>query len=307
MTRRPGPLNWRLGFQLALTAILAEVALTSACTRVLVPLGTPGAQPLATELARATLTAESHLLNAPIVFSLFGVPPGGALLVRQPAGISGTVVAELPADLRDLQLTGQTTPLGSSTWVEIKVASGGTGWITLWNLTEDIEPEAFCLDPRVPALLDTFFAAVRDRSGEALAQTISPRRGLVLRHDWWNDQIVVPLAEVGGLMQRVEPIAWGVQRGSGAPIVGPFRDRLLPGLDLLLDADPQQACDHLLYGDSGMKPEWPGEYARLNFVSFYQPAPDPGPRLNWRTWAVGVEYVDGVPYVAVLIRYQGDL
>jgi hypothetical protein len=307
MTRRPGRRIRPFLRPFALCAALAAVALTSACTRALVPLGTPGAPALATELARATQSAGGSIPGGAIVFSLFGVPPGGALQVRQPAGISGTVVAELPADLRDLRVTGETTTLGSSTWVEIEIANAGTGWINLWNLTEDIEPEAFCQDPRVPALLDTFFAAVRDRSGEALAQTVSPRRGLVLRHDWWNDELVVTLAEVRDLMQRVEPMAWGVQRGSGAPIVGPFRERMLPELDVILAAAPQQACNELLFSDSSIAPEWPVEYARLNFVSFHQPAPDPAPRFNWRTWAVGVEYVDGVPYVAVLIRYQGDL
>jgi len=307
MTRRSGPLLRSFGRRLALAAALAAVALTSACTRDLVPLGTLGGPAQATELAMDTQSAGGSLPSGAIVFSLFGVPPGGALQVRQPAGISGTVVAELPADLRDLRVTGETTTLGSSMWAEIEISSAGTGWINLWNLTEDIEPQAFCQDPRVPALLDTVFAAVRDRSGEALAQTVSPRRGLVLRHDWWNDELVVPLAEVRDLMQRVEPMAWGVQRGSGAPIIGPFRDRMLPELDVLLAGAPQQACDELLFGDSSIQPEWPGEYARLNFVSFHQPAPDPGPRFNWRTWAVGVEYVDGVPYVAVLIRYQGDL
>ncbi len=307
MTGRRLPRIGTLVRQLALASVLASIALTSACTRALVPLGAPGAPAQATDVALKTLSAGGTIPGGPIRFSLFGVPPGGALQVRQPAGISGTVVAELPADLSDLQLTGETTPLGSSTWVEIELATPGTGWINQWNLTEDIEPEAFCQDPRVPALLDTFFAAMRDRSGEALAQTVSPRRGLVLRHDWWNVELVVPLAEVLDLMQRVEPMAWGVQRGSGAPIVGPFRERMLPELDVILAAAPQQACNELLFSDSSIPPEWPGEYARLNFVSFHQPAPDPGPRFNWRTWGVGVEYVDGVPYVAVLIRYQGDL
>ena len=297
----------RGGRGLLLVGALPAACLLGACTRALVPLGMPAAPQAATAIAESTLAASGTIPEGDVSFSVFGVPPDGHLMVREPAGISGTVVAELPADLRRIGLTGQATPLGTSTWVEITVPSGTTGWINLWNLTEDIDPQVFCQDPRVPALVDTFFAALRDRSGESLAQTISPRRGLVLRHDWWNAEIVIPLAEIPDLMQRVDKIAWGVQRGSGAPIVGSFRDRLLPELDALLAGEAQQACSQLLAADTGIPAEWPGEYARMNFLSLHQPAPDPGPRFNWRSWAVGVEYVDGVPYVAVLIRYQGDL
>jgi len=288
-------------------AMLASLALLSGCTRVLVPLGTPLAPSLATDQAEETLLAGGQIPEGPIVYSIFGVPVGGRVLARQPAGISGTVVAELSGDLRDVRLTGQTTPLGSSTWAEIEVPPGGTGWINLWNLTEEVAGAAFCADPRVPALLDSFFTALRTRSGEALAQTISPRRGLVLRHDWWNDEVVIPLSDIGELMRTTEPVAWGVQRGSGAPIVGSFRERLLPELDVLMEGTSTQACNAIQSGETGYPAQWPEEYARLNYVSLFVPTPDPGLVFNWRAWAVGVEYVDGVPFVAILIRYQGDL
>ncbi len=305
---RPTELGLRQGRgNRGLVVALAAAGILGACTRALVPIGIPAAPQYATAIAESTLGAGGILPGGGTSFSVFGVPPDGHLIVREPAGISGTVVAELPADLRRIGLTGLSTPLGSSIWVEISVPSGTSGWINLWNLTEDVEPQDFCQDPRVPALMDTFFAALRDRSGELLAETISPRRGLVLRHDWWNDEVVIPPPEVPDLMQRVDEIVWGVQRGSGAPIVGSFRDRMLPELDALLAGEAQEACNQLLSADTGIPAEWPGEYARMNFLSYHLPAPDPGPKFNWRSWAVGVEYVDGVPYVAILIRYQGDL
>jgi len=289
-----------------LAGVLSAAVLLSACTRALVPLGTTPV-PLAPTSSAEVTRAEWIIPGGGIMFSAFGIPQDAHLIVRQPAGISGTVVAELPADMRLIDLTGQTTTLGSSTWVEIAVPSGSTGWVNMWNLTEDVEPEAFCKDPRVPALIDTFLAAVHDRSGEALARTISPRRGLLLRHDWWNPEIVIPLLEVGDLMQRIDEAEWGIQRGSGAPIVGSFRDRWLPELDALIAATPQQACDELLSADTNITAEWPDEYARMNYLSYHISAPDPGTKFNWRSWAVGIEYVDGVPFIAILIRYQGDL
>jgi hypothetical protein len=288
-------------------ALLASLAMISGCTRALVPLGTPLAPALTTAQVEGTQIAGGRIPAGAIVYSIFGVPAGGLLLARQPAGISGTAVAELPGDLRDIRLTGQSTPLGSSTWVEIEVPPAGTGWINQWNLTEDMSGEAFCADPRVAALLGSFFDALRTRSGEALAQTISPRRGLVLRHDWWNDEVVIPLSDIPELMRVTEPVAWGVQRGSGAPIVGSFRERLMPELDAFLQAAATQACNAIQSGETGYPAQWPEDYARMNYVSLFVPAPEPGPVFNWRAWGVGIEYVDGVPYVAILIRYPGDL
>ncbi len=303
----PGPCPDGSGRPIRLAGAVMAALLLGGCTRALVPLGTTPLPLTATSVAEATQAAEWAIPGGDIVFSVFGVQPDGHLIVRDPAGISGTIVGELPADMRHVGLTGQSTPLGSSTWVEIAVPSGSTGWINLWNLTEDVEPAAFCQDPRVPALIDTFFAALRDRSGEALARTISPRRSLVLRHDWWNPEVVIPLPEIEDLMQRIDEVTWGVQRGSGAPIVGSFHDRWLPELDALLAATPQGACDQLLAGSTSIVAEWPAEYARMNYVSYHIPATEPGTRFNWRSWGIGVEYVDGVPFVAILIRYQGDL
>lgn len=287
-----------------LLCLLAALAL-GACTRALVPLGTTPL-PLA-PTPEPEQAVEWTLPEGEPTFAVFDVAPNDRLPVRQSAGISGNLVAELPGDLRAIRLTGQSTSLGSSTWVEIHLPSGGTGWVNLWSLTEDVAGESFCRDPRVPALTDSFLTALRQRSGEALAGTISPRRGLVLRHDWWNPEIVISPDQAGNLMQGLDEIAWGTQRGSDAPIVGSFRERWLPDLDPLLAASPQQACNVLLTGESGIPPEWPDEYVHMNFVSYHVPAPAGATRFNWRTWAVGVEYVDGVPFVAILIRYQGDL
>lgn len=307
MSPRGNASRRRTSIRLVLMAGVGGLALVTGCTRVLVPLGTQVSPLLASEQAAETLQADGGIPGGPIVYSVFGVPEGGQLRVRQPAGITSTVVAEIPGDLRDVHLTGLTTPLGSSTWAEIQIPSGGAGWVNLWNLTEDVSGEAFCQDPRVPALLDSFFSALRDRSGDVLSRTVSPRRGLILRHDWWNAEVVVELSDVGELMRSMEPVAWGTQRGSGAPIVGSFRERMLPELDRLLAALPSPACNALISGETGFPARWPEEYARMNFVSLHLPAPDPGPRLNWRTWAVGVEYVDSVPYIAALIRYAGDM
>jgi hypothetical protein len=52
---------------------------------------------------------------------------------------------------------------------------------------------------------------------------------------------------------------------------------------------------------------WPSEYSNMNYISFHRAAPEPGSQLNWRTWALGIEYLDGQPYLALLVQYRGEI
>jgi hypothetical protein len=59
-------------------------------------------------------------------------------------------------------------------------------------------------------------------------------------------------------------------------------------------------------GSSSEASEWPRQYTNLNLLSFHRAAPS-ALSLNWRTWAFGFEYVDGAPYVAVMVQYRGEI
>lgn len=46
------------------------------------------------------------------------------------------------------------------------------------------------------------------------------------------------------------------------------------------------------------------EYDNLNYYSLMsRPESSPNP-YNWRMWAIGVEYVEGQPYVTLLIQFR---
>ncbi len=291
---------------------LAAALALGACTRTGVPitstpLGTQ-AQPERTLAPLGSPTAQvSPGPSAQFVYAVAWTPADGLLPVRQPAGISGTVVEQLPADQRGLRLTGKSTLLGSSLWVEIERPSGGTGWVNASNLTEDVSPERFCNDPQVAALLDRFREAVTAGDGHALVEIVDPRRGLGVRHDWWNIEVAFPVSVVADLFDSSVEVDWGMPRNSLAPIHGSFRELVAPDLQRVFQAQSQTACDRLLLGESAQPAAWPAEYANLNYHVFYDPAPTPAPRFNWRAWAVGIEYVDGRPYLALLVPYRGEI
>lgn len=229
------------------------------------------------------------------------------LAVRQPAGISGTTVAVLASDARGLRLTGGSSRLGSSLWVEIMRPEGGTGWVQSWNLTEDVAQGRFCADPAVATRNEVIGRAILQRDGVGLAGVVSPKRGLAVRHDWWNTEVILPPAAVPNLFEASRPDEWGLQSGSRSPIVGTFREVILPPLDEVWSSGPSGTCDQMVVGETGRPAQWPEEYSNLNFYSYHLPADPTETVFGWRTWVTAFEYLQGTPYLVALVQYRGEI
>ena len=216
-------------------------------------------------------------------------------------------VASLASDQRGLTITGQTTQMGSSTWAEINLPGGGKGWVNSWNLTEDVLGSIFCADPRIPELANQFILAVKERDGGKLSDLVNPKRGLIVRHDWWNPEVIVGPMSVPSLFLDPSKLAWGVNRDSELAIDGTFRDVIVPQLEDVFSIAPEFNCNKLGVGSSAQDAIWPSEYSNMNYISFHRAAPEPGSQLNWRTWALGIEYLAGEPYIALLVQYRGEI
>lgn len=227
--------------------------------------------------------------------------------VYQPAGITGSVVDALAHDQRDLRLTGGHTEFGSSMWVEVIRPGGGTGWVNGWNLTEQFPPDAFCADPRTRDLLSRFQAAVTQSDGEELAELSSPQRGLVVRFFPKDGETALSLTDVSLLFSTRAQFEWGIDPESGEVLSGTFRDVILPELNAVLESTPEVTCNLLKVGDSAVPPAWPAEYTNLNFLSLFTPPAEGASRYEWRTWVVAFEFVEGTPYVVVLVRFRGEI
>jgi hypothetical protein len=281
----------------------------AACTRSSVPIPTPQLSPteppVEQELPVITHVPES--ISGEAAYAIVWIQHGEVLRIRQPAGISGSVVDTLAHDLRGVHLTGEATRLGSSTWVEILRPLGGTGWINSWNVTEYITEDQFCSDIQVAGLIENFVQALESHDGERLANLVSPKRGLVIRHDWWNPEVVFNQASIHTIFDSIEVYKWGLERDNDRTIEGTF-DQIIPEQLLeTFNSAPEIVCNSLKTGTTGREVEWPEEYSNLRFYAFHQPATEPGNQLNWRTWVVAVEYVEGVPYLALLVGYKGEI
>jgi hypothetical protein len=286
----------------------------AACTRTLVPVTAIVKPTSSPTTVSPTIVVEpgptlrpTEPISAGLAYAVAWVPGGETLAVRQPAGTSGSKIDELSSDQRGIQLTGNSTLLGSSLWVEILRSGGGSGWVNSWNLTEAVSASDFCADPRVQALIDQVKTAVEERDGAALAELISPRRGLVVRLDWWNPDVVIPYSAIPNVLTSPTIVEWGIEQESGEPVEGTFREMILPGLDDVLEGDPTISCDSLNAGRTARSAQWPDEFTNINFYSFFRPPNVPGNELSWRAWAMGIEYVGGEPYLSLLVQYRAEI
>lgn len=294
--------------QRVLVFIAVYTLVCASCTRSSVPLDR-----IETEVAsitpRITIEATKNPSPAPQtgLYAVAWVNADEPLVARNPAGLSGAAVGELVYDQRRLELTGASTGLGSSVWVEIRLPSSGTGWVNSWFLTEDVSSTGFCNDTRVLQAIDLVGQAVQEKSGQKFAEISNPTRGLILRHNWWNPEIVVPQNSLSNIYQDLTEIDWGVQGGSEFPIQGSFQDIIAPQLEDVFARSPEIGCNKLRVGDTTRDIIWPDEYVNINFYSVYRPVPEGGSEFDWRTWVLGFEYIDSQPYLTLLVQYRGEI
>ncbi len=298
------PFSWALAKWIGM---LLLAGLAAACTREAVPvaaLQTPiveTAPPEATEtLPPVTVVVQGY--------AVAWVPEGENLKIHNPAGIAGDAVGELAYNERGIRLTGNTSSLGSSNWVEIIDARGRQGWVNAWNLTEYVPSEAFCADERARAAFSAAVQALRSGDGASLARLVNPARGLIIRHGWWNPEVIVSPSEVEGILSSHQDRAWGTVGGGGFTIQGSFREIILPELaKTLMDDSGRVQCDELELGRTVEQVGWPGEYADLHYFAVHRPPPENGNPFDWQTWGFLFEYIQGQPYLTGLIHFYPDI
>lgn len=312
-------------------AMIALVIFTIACTR---SVSAPPITPLPEKtLAPVETAAQDILLPSPTsplptdtiipptsvspaaqlagYYAVVMLGEGDLLNVRAGPGTGNDVLETLGPTIRNLQPTGNLEEGDGVVWMEIVRPSSTPGWVSRAFLTEQVEPEAFCEDERVEKLLDDFQQAVINQDGEALSRLVSPVQGLTIQHNWWNPAVKLDQNEaIRNLFFSTTDFEWGTADGSGEPLVGPFKDVILPKLQDVVGAEYTRHCNILesdtsAGGTAGML-TWPTEYGNLNYVALFRAAPA-GDEMNWRTWAVGIDYVGGVPYIASIVQYAWEI
>jgi hypothetical protein len=215
-------------------------------------------------------------------------------------------VGELAPDAAGVRITGPGQVVDGSTWVPI-AAGALTGWVNGRFLTETVPQTTFCNDPAVTKLLADLETAVINQDGNLLAQLIHPERGLRIRHAWWNPEVSISRADARQIFTSAAGYDWGVEDGSGFPIVGSFKEKILPLLQRDLVPAAETGCDEIVHGGTAGFVRLPEGYAAVHYYSLHRPGTEEFDGMDWGTWVVGIEQWQGAYYVSFLVHFQWEI
>lgn len=256
----------------------------------------------ATPLPTATATALPTATTPPLRrYRVAYVLEGDQLNVRTGPGVDYGVVGAIPPNLAGVQSTSPT----DVDWIQISWQNLN-GWVNRYFLTEDVGSDAFCTAPEARRVVDDFSRALQARDGQQLAQLVHPRRGLLVRLNWWNKEVRFGQPDVATLFTSATSYDWGFEDGSGLAIQGPFKEVVLPILDRDFGAISQITCNSIASGGSAGIIQLPFEYSPVNYYSVFRAAP-PETEFDWGTWVLGIEYWAGRPYLSFLVHYQWEI
>lgn len=285
------------------------------CTQLFSACSPEPTNPIPTPTARAgegetQETPQHEITDEPekvFTYSVIRVPRGERLIIRQPAGQSGTEVGTFEWNEKNVRVTGNRTLLGSSLWLEVEFGADGLGWVNALNITESVAVDDFCSDQRVIDLLNSFRAAIELKDVQQLSSLINHNRGLSVRLTWYSPEIHYSFEEVTELFTVAEEVEWGILADSGLTVVGTFEEIILPKIEDVFLRSPEATCNALKYGSTAGTILWPEELSNMKFYGVYRSSTVDGNEFDWRSWAVGIEYAGGKPFIATLIHYTSEL
>lgn len=156
-----------------------------------------------------------------------------------------------------------------------------------------------CADPQVIALIDSLKKAMLTTDGALLSSLVSPN-GMEVRWVRYGNIVTYDQEQAKFLFETTFEANWGAEPGSGQDKLGAFHDVIVPELAKVFNQPYTLHCNEIRHGGASYEIRWP--YTR-DFYSIYDAGTQPNGNLDWRTWAVGIEYVNGKPYIYALIQY----
>lgn len=162
-----------------------------------------------------------------------------------------------------------------------------------------ISGQAICSDPAVMVLIDSFKTAILNSDGSLLRSIVSPN-GMEVRYYRNGNVITYTPYQAGFLFETTYAANWGSHPASGLETYGSFHDVIVPSLAALFNQPYTLHCNNLKHGGASYEVTWPydGGFYAIHFAGSEQNG-----FLDWRTWAAGVEYHEGKPYLYALVQY----
>ncbi len=160
---------------------------------------------------------------------------------------------------------------------------------------------SFCDDPRGRDLITSFTKAIASKDGPLLSSLVSPSNGMDVRYYRDGNVVNYDVEHAKFVFETTFQADWGLSFGSGESTLGSFQEIILPTLQQVFTANAVIVCNQLKVGGTTYQAIWP--YPDMNYFSVHFPGTDQYGGLDWQTWAVGMDNVDGKPYLAALVHY----
>ncbi len=232
-------------------------------------------------------------------YAVILIASGDVLNVRSAPGVENPIISSFGPAARDIWRTGAET----GSWVEVYLPGDATGWVNSTYLTEQVDGSFFCADARVPVLIDqSLKTAMQTSSGNLFAGLVHARHGLAVRR--WAYGPAVTFTPYGASLAFISPTIYNWGGGpSGQPTYGTFAEVIQPRLNEVLSASHDLYCNTAAHTGPVIN-HWENGYANINFYELYKPS-SPG-NLDFRTILVGIEYVDGLPYLFAMVNFEWE-
>lgn len=188
-----------------------------------------------------------------------------------------------------------------STETPIPPTSTPEAFTAIPTLTSTLPPftSNICADLQVVAVLELLKSAILTSNGELLGSVVSPN-GMEVRYIRNGNPITYTPEQAEFLFETTFEANWGPQPGSGEDKIGSFHDVIVPSLTEIFNQPYTLHCNELKHGGATYELEWP--YSK-DYYSIYFPGTEANGNLDWRTWVVGIEYVNNKPYIYALEQF----
>jgi hypothetical protein len=157
-----------------------------------------------------------------------------------------------------------------------------------------------CTDPQVTTLINSLKSAMLNADGELLSSIVHPSRGIDVRYFRDGNVVHYTAEQAKFLFETTFEADWGAEPGSGQEKTGSFHDVVVPKLVDVFNTSYTLHCNELKHGGATYELKWPYQG---DFYSIYYAGSEQYGNMDWNTWAVGIDYVNGKPFLYALMQF----
>jgi len=169
------------------------------------------------------------------------------------------------------------------------------------TITATLPAPDFCDDPHGRELINSFNKAIANKDGALLSALVSPASGMDVRFYRDGNIVNYDVEHAKFVFETTFQADWGLSYGSGETTLGSFQEIVLPALQRVFTSNAVVVCNQIKTGGTTYQALWP--YQDMNYFSIHFPGTEQNGGLDWETWAVGMDYVAGRPYLAALVHF----